>query len=89
MKQLNYAAAGLALALAHTTLAFAKEDKPGADWMTKEQVMQRLKAAGYSDVRKLEADDGHWEGKGMKDGKMLEFHVDPHTGAFTKEAPDT
>ena len=88
MKQLNFAAAGLALMLAQTTIAFAKDDKPGADWMTKEQVMQKLAAAGYTDIRGLEADDGHWEGKGMKGGKLLEFHVDPRTGALTKEKPD-
>jgi hypothetical protein len=81
--------------LALATLAFvaaeatvARADKPGADWITIEQVMQRLRAAGYRDVRKIEADDGHWEGQGVKDGKLMEFHMDPRSGAFTKERPD-
>lgn len=78
----------LAMLMAATGLAAAKNDKPGADWLTKDQVMQKLTAAGYSNVRGLEADDGHWEGKGTKNGQVLEFHVDPHSGAFTKEAPD-
>jgi hypothetical protein len=66
--------------------AFA--DQPGPDWMTIEQLQQTLRSAGYHDISKLEADDGHWEGKGVKNGTVMEFHVDPHTGAFTKEKPD-
>jgi predicted aspartyl protease len=66
----------------------ASADQPGSDWMTKEQVMQKLSAAGYSNVTGLEADDGHWEGKGTKNGKIMEFHVDPHSGALTKEEVD-
>jgi hypothetical protein len=33
----------------------------------------------------LEADDGYWEGKGLKDGKLIEFKADPHTGDIIKE----
>jgi hypothetical protein len=63
-------------------------DQPGADWITKEQVTQKLTAAGYTNITGLEADDGHWEGKGVKNGKIMEFHVDPHSGALTKEKID-
>ena len=49
----------------------ASADQPGSDWMTKEQVMQKLR-----------------EGKGTKNGKIMEFHVDPHSGALTKEEVD-
>ena len=66
----------------------ASADQPGSDWMTKEQVMQKLSTAGYTNITGLEADDGHWEGKGTKNGKIMEFHVDPHTGALTKEEID-
>ncbi|MCJ2049297.1 PepSY domain-containing protein [Methylobacterium sp. J-070] len=68
--------------------SLAKEDKPGPDWMTAEQVNQRLMDAGYSSITELEADDGHWEGEGVKNGVKMEFHVDPKTGAITKEKPD-
>jgi hypothetical protein len=51
-------------------------------------VVEKLKASGYTSVSKLKADDGHWEGKGTKDGKVMEFHVDPHTGTVTKEEVD-
>ncbi|MBS0528522.1 MAG: PepSY domain-containing protein [Proteobacteria bacterium] len=67
---------------------YASADQPGPDWMTKDQVMQKLSAAGYNNITGLEADDGHWEGKGTKNGKIVEFHVDPHTGALTKEEID-
>ncbi len=50
--------------------------------------IEKLTAAGYSNITGLEADDGHWEGKGVKNGKIMEFHVDPRTGALTKEEID-
>jgi hypothetical protein len=67
---------------------YASADQPGSDWMSKEQVTEKLTVAGYSNITGLEADDGHWEGKGTKDGKIMEFHVDPHSGALTKEEAD-
>lgn len=63
-------------------------DQPGTDWITQEQVTQKLTAAGYTNITGLKADDGHWEGKGVKNGKIMEFHVDPHSGALTKEEID-
>jgi hypothetical protein len=86
MAKMSVLASGAFLLLASSTLALA--DQPGPDWMTRDQVMQKLEAAGYTNVTGLEADDGHWEGKGVKNGKITEFHVDPHTGTFTKEEPD-
>jgi hypothetical protein len=61
------------------------DDWPGPDWMSRSEVVKRLEAAGYTDVGHLEADDGHWEGKGMKNGRLVKFHVDPHGGAIYKE----
>ncbi|MET0409001.1 MAG: PepSY domain-containing protein [Hyphomicrobium sp.] len=78
----------LALGVAGSAAAFAGHDVPGADWLPKEQVIQKLEAAGYTNITGLEADDGHWEGKGVKNGKITEFHVDPRTGTFTKEEVD-
>lgn len=68
--------------------ALADQDVPGADWMPKDQVLKKVEAAGYTHITGLEADDGHWEGKGVKDGKITEFHVDPRTGEFTKQEVD-
>ena len=79
----------LAAAIIFSGIAgYASADQPGSDWMTKEQVMQKLSTAGYTNITGLEADDGHWEGKGTKNGKIMEFHVDPHSGELTKEEVD-
>ena len=43
---------------------------------------------GYTSITELEADDGRWEGEGMKNGVKMEFHVDPKTGVITKETFD-
>lgn len=68
--------------------AVAYADQPGADWIPADQVKQKLIAAGYTGISKFEADDGHWDGEGMKDGKRMQFHVDPKTGAILSEKPD-
>lgn len=64
-------------------------DQPGADWISQEKAQEALKAAGYTQITKIGADDGHWEGEGLKqDGKTYEFHVDPHSGKITKDEID-
>ena len=83
MKILSFAAA----LLLGTAACAAFADTPGADWMTKEQVTHKLQGMGYTDIRKLEADDGHWEGDATKAGVPYEIHVDPHTGELTKNEP--
>jgi hypothetical protein len=56
---------------------------PGLDFLG--GVMTKLQAAGYTNITKLKADDGRWEGKGLRNGVLMEFHVDPRSGALTKE----
>lgn len=68
------------------TAAYA--DQPGADWMPADQVKQKLMAGGYSSITEFEADDGHWEGEGVKNGKKMQFHADPKTGAIMSEKPN-
>lgn len=75
-------------ALAAISLTGACADHPGADWMPKEAVKQKLMNAGYERITELEADDGHWEGEGFKAVKKMQFHADPKTGAITSERPD-
>jgi hypothetical protein len=82
------AALAFAISLAALSATPALADWPGHDWMPAEQVILKLKAAGYSDIAKIEADDGRWEGKGLKDGQKMKFHADPRTGAITSEKPD-
>ncbi|MBR0948068.1 hypothetical protein ABIF65_010865 [Bradyrhizobium japonicum] len=66
----------------------ASADQPGPDWMPMEQVRAKVIEFGYSQVTKLEADDGQWEGKGIKNGQKMEFHADPKTGVIVREKPD-
>jgi hypothetical protein len=66
----------------------ARADQPGPDWMPMEQVKAKIMESGYSQVTKLEADDGQWEGEGVKNGQKMEFHADPKTGVITREKPD-
>ncbi|WP_213776337.1 PepSY domain-containing protein [Caballeronia sp. dw_276] len=70
------------LALAASSAALAR-DQPGADWISKDAAIAKVKALGYDAVR-LEADDGHWEGEATKQGQFYDIHVDPHSGALTK-----
>jgi len=80
------ATAALMLLVSSSYCALA--DMPGADWMKSEQVIAKLRASGYTEVTRIEADDGHWEGKGIKNGQKMEFHADPRTGTILSEQPD-
>src|SRR3546814_14242911 len=76
--------AALAVAILGSGAAFAA-DKPGADWISLEQAVEKAKAAGYTELHGIEADDDGWEGEGMKqDGKKYEFKIDGRTGEVTK-----
>jgi|UniRef100_Q07QG0 hypothetical protein len=86
MKKLMSAALAAGLIVGSASLASA--DQPGADWMPAEQVKQKLTQAGYSQINELKADDGRWEGEGVKNGTKMEFHADPKTGAIIKEKQD-
>lgn len=86
MKKVTALAFALAIIVGPASHALA--DEPGADWMPIDQVVQKLMAAGYTNISEIEADDGRWEGKGMKNGQKMEVHVDPRTGAIISEKPD-
>jgi hypothetical protein len=49
----------------------ARADQPGPDWMPMEQGKAKVLQSGYSQVTKLEADDGRWEGEGIKNGRNI------------------
>jgi hypothetical protein len=75
-------------ALSASSLNLAKADQPGPDWMPAEQVKQKVLQSGYTEVTELEADDGQWEGVGIKNGQKMDFHADPKTGVITSEKVD-
>ena len=79
---------GLAAALSFSGLHVARADKPRPDWMTAQQVIEQVLKSGYTQVTRIEAEDGRWEGEGIKNGQKTEFHADPKTGAITSEKLD-
>ena len=70
------------------SLGTAMADQPGTDWMPAQQVIEKALKSGYTQVTKLEADDGRWEGEGIKNGQKMDFHADPRTGVINFEKPD-
>jgi Peptidase propeptide and YPEB domain len=55
----------------------------GPGWMPAQEVIEHK--SGYTQVTQLEADDGRWEGEGIKNGQKMDFHADPKTGVITSE----
>ena len=66
----------------------AYADRPGADWISAATVIEKVTAKGYSNIGKVEADDGHWEVKATLNGVRYELDVDPRTGEIIKSERD-
>ena len=65
--------------------ASAHADTPGKDWMPIDQVLTKLAEAGYGTVRSIEADDGVWKAKAVRDGRSVKVQLDPQTGAIVEK----
>jgi hypothetical protein len=63
---------------AETTLSY---------WISKNALTKQMEEQGYSEIE-ITAADGRWVGQAIKDGKIIEFHADPHTGMITKDLKD-
>ena len=66
------ASIAFAVALSMGSLNLARADQPGPDWMPAQQVIEQVLKSGYTQVTKLKAEDGRWEGEGIKN---CEFQV--------------
>ena len=54
-----------------------------------DEVLARLRTAGYSDFREVEREHGRYEVKGMDaDGRRVELYVDSRTGEIVQEERD-
>jgi peptidase YpeB-like protein len=84
----KFASVAFAIALSAGLVNLVKADQPGPDWISALQVIDKVLNFGYTHVTKLEADDGRWEGEGLKNGQKMEFHADPKTGVITSEELD-
>jgi hypothetical protein len=78
------------LSAASANIAYADDDndQPGPDWMPAQQVIEKALQSGYTQISKIKADDGRWEGEGTKNGRKMEFHADPKTGEIMSEKLD-
>ena len=77
-----------ALILSVGSLSWSKADQAGSDWMPIQQVIEKALKSGYTQITKIKADDGQWEGEGIKNGQKMEFHADPKTGEIISERLD-
>lgn len=83
----------LTLAVAAAGSAFASDDDvrvdvPRDQWLTTEQITEKLASQGY-DVRQVKAENGGYEVYATdKDGKRLEAYVHPATGEILKREMD-
>ena len=79
---MTFRSALIAASLA-ATLSPALADMPGSDWMPLDRAYRTLTEAGFTQITKIEADDGRWEAKATKDGTLVKVFVDPRSGAIT------
>jgi hypothetical protein len=61
-------------------------DRPGAGWISRDNLKKQMQAAGYGAIV-AKSDDGHWEGEAVKDGRIVEFRADRHTGHVVRSRP--
>lgn len=67
----------------------APQDPAGATPLTAAEIQARLTAAGYTRVRDLEFDDGHWEADATNPrGERVELRIDGYSGAVIRERHD-
>jgi hypothetical protein len=53
-------------------------ESPGADWISKDALIKRMEGQSYSAIV-VKADNGHWKGKAVKDGKIVKLHASAKT----------
>ncbi len=56
--------------------------------MPAQQVIDKILLSGYTQVSKIKAADGRWEGEGVKNGQKMDFHASPQTDVITFEKLD-
>ena len=64
---------------------FAFASQAGAADLTKDQVKAKVEAAGYTNVSDIRMEEGHYDAKAMKEGKVVYLDIDAKTGAISTE----
>lgn len=74
-------AAGLASALFAIPSAAGDDRETGRAWLTVAQVAERLEAAGYRNIEKIEREHGSYEARATgPDGRRVRLRLNPSTG---------
>ncbi len=74
----------LALAFLLATAPIVRAEETLSYWISQNALTRQMEEQGYSEVEVTEI-DGRWEGSAVKDGNIIAFHADPHTGVITRE----
>lgn len=83
MRQILFAAAVLLMADAALAADICKGG-PKDQWLTKDQIPEKLAAMGHDNRFVLAVEDGCLEAKFVKDGKKIEIYIEPLTGEVVK-----
>lgn len=81
-------ALSLSVAQAQTPAAPANGAAPATKQLTIPEIYQRVEAAGYKEVRKIELDDGRYEVKARNaGGERVKLYINPTSGEieYTKK----
>jgi len=70
------------------SVGWSRADEAEPDWIPIQQIIEKALKSGYTQITKVEADDGRWEGEGIKNGQKMEFRADPKTGEIISEKVD-
>lgn len=65
--------AAIALSTSLTLGSLAKAEQPRADWMPAQQVIESVIKSGYTQVTKLEADDGRGKARASRTATRWNF----------------
>ena len=89
---LSFLALGSALAVGSVALSssFAGENRTARagehQWLSIPQVHERLEAAGYRNVEKIERERGGYEARATdRNGERIKLHVNPQTGEIMNQ----
>jgi hypothetical protein len=75
---------GALLAPAFAQLQTSPSTLSGAQWLTVAQIHDRVEAAGYREIEKIEREDRYYEVKASTaDGRRVELYLDPVTAEVT------
>ena len=59
---------------------------PKATWLNLGQIYDKVVAAGYTDIRDIEREEGGYEVKGLdSQGRLVKLHVEPFEGQIVNE----